>query len=308
MPNLNFNAGFEPDEGAGGGENLSALGFHPADENEEDLAEESDEDAEEDFDLAADDDSETAAPVFNSAVSGQTVSADDEDEAEEESAEEETDEDSEDDEGEELTEETEDEEDLNEDFEEDEGEDNGEDCVLISKSKIILARQLLENIQKNSASLISLFSGQLAEGDEERISIAEISDGLIESDDEGGRVIEGVFDGENMIGPDGKEYAVPANYASKSKLVEGDMLKLTITDRGTFVYKQTKPVERKRVIGKLEKDANGNYLVKAEHKKFRALTASITYYKGVPGDKVVLLLPIAGDSAWGAVDNVIKSK
>ena len=32
-----------------------------------------------------------------------------------------------------------------------------------------------------------------------------------------------------MVGADGKVYAVPPNYASKSKLVEGDMLKLTIT-------------------------------------------------------------------------------
>ncbi|MBI4101101.1 hypothetical protein HY441_01340, partial [Candidatus Microgenomates bacterium] len=29
-----------------------------------------------------------------------------------------------------------------------------------------------------------------------------------------GKVIEGVFDGQNMIGPDGKTYPVPANYAS----------------------------------------------------------------------------------------------
>ena len=61
-------------------------------------------------------------------------------------------------------------------------------------------------------------------------------------------------------------------------------------------------------VGKLEKDANGNYLVAGEHKKFRVITASITYYKGVPGDKVVILVPVAGDSAWAAVENVIKSK
>ncbi|MBU1146566.1 hypothetical protein KKD80_03410, partial [Patescibacteria group bacterium] len=41
----------------------------------------------------------------------------------------------------------------------------------------------------------------------------------------GERIMEGVFNGQNMIGADGKEYLVPANYASKSKLVEGDILK-----------------------------------------------------------------------------------
>ena len=40
-------------------------------------------------------------------------------------------------------------------------------------------------------------------------------------DDVTGKIIEGVFDGQTMVGPDGKNYPVPANYASKSKLVEG---------------------------------------------------------------------------------------
>src|SRR3990167_9816950 len=53
-----------------------------------------------------------------------------------------------------------------------------------------------------------------------------------------GKIIEGVFDGQNMVGSDGKTYPVPANYASKSKLVQGDILKLTIADDGAFMYKQ----------------------------------------------------------------------
>ena len=58
------------------------------------------------------------------------------------------------------------------------------------------------------------------------------------------RIVEGVFDGQGMVGPDGKQYSVPANYASKSKLVEGDILKLTITPRGSFIYKQIEPIEQ----------------------------------------------------------------
>ena len=62
-------------------------------------------------------------------------------------------------------------------------------------------------------------------------------------------IVEGIFDGENFIAPDGKKYLVPANYASKSKLVAGDILKLTIMADGSFVYKQISPVERKKIIG-----------------------------------------------------------
>jgi len=64
-----------------------------------------------------------------------------------------------------------------------------------------------------------------------------------------GKVIEGVFDGQNMVGSDAKTYPVPANYASKSKLVQGDILKLTIAEDGAFLYKQIGPIPRKQIVG-----------------------------------------------------------
>ena len=76
----------------------------------------------------------------------------------------------------------------------------------------------------------------------------------IQRTEQGSVIIEGVFDGQNMVGPDGKLYSVPANYASKSKLVEGDMMKLTISPDGSFIYKQVGPVERDRIVGVLNKD------------------------------------------------------
>ena len=87
---------------------------------------------------------------------------------------------------------------------------------------------------------------------------------------EGGKIIEGIFDGQNMSGPDGKQYPVPANYASKSKLIEGDTLKLTIADDGSFIYKQIGPVERRKVLGILTQDEKGDYRVMAEGKIFKA--------------------------------------
>jgi len=121
-----------------------------------------------------------------------------------------------------------------------------------------------------------------------------------------GKIVEGVFDGENMVGADGKEYPVPANYASKSKLVEGDTLKLTIADDGSFVYKQIAPIERKKTIGALAY-SNNSYLVEAEGKDYKVLPASITYFKGQPGDQVTIILPKEHDSSWAAVENVIKA-
>jgi len=122
------------------------------------------------------------------------------------------------------------------------------------------------------------------------------------------RIVEGVFDGQSMIGPDGKQYSVPANYASKSKLVEGDILKLTITPRGSFVYKQIEPIERKRVMGTLDQnESTGEFSVTAEEGKWKVLTASVTYFKGEAGDEVVILIPQKGQSKWAAVENIIKT-
>jgi len=121
-------------------------------------------------------------------------------------------------------------------------------------------------------------------------------------DEVAGKVIEGVFDGQAMIGPDGKTYPVPANYASKSKLVEGDILKLTIADDGSFLYKQIGPVARKQIIGTLVQH-DGAYYVEANGREYRILLASVTYFKANIGDQVTIIVPEdAPDAAWAAVE------
>ncbi len=122
-----------------------------------------------------------------------------------------------------------------------------------------------------------------------------------------GKVIEGTFDGQQMVGPDAKQYSVPANYASKSKLVEGDVLKLTIAADGSFIYKQIGPIERDRQMGILTYDEEaGEWRVQAGDQAYHVLTASITYFKGEPGDEVVVLLPKGIAATWAAVENIIK--
>ena len=118
-----------------------------------------------------------------------------------------------------------------------------------------------------------------------------------------GKVIEGVFDGQNMVGSDGKSYPVPANYASKSKLVQGDILKLTIADDGAFMYKQIGPIPRKQVVGVLNQK-DGHYYVEVDGKEYRVLLASVTYFKAKPGDQVSVNIP-ADDSVsaeWAALE------
>lgn len=125
------------------------------------------------------------------------------------------------------------------------------------------------------------------------------------SDSDEGEVVFGTFDGQIMIGDDGKQYPVPANYASKSKLVEGDMLKLTIND-GSFMYKQVGPADRKNLIGIAGQDEGGNYFVISEGTPYKILLASITYFKIEPGDEVVITVPTDIESIWAAVENVLQ--
>jgi hypothetical protein len=117
-----------------------------------------------------------------------------------------------------------------------------------------------------------------------------------------GKIIEGVFDGQNMVGSDGKVYPVPANYASKSKLVQGDILKLTIADDGSFLYKQIGPIPRKQVVGVLKLE-NGHYFVDVNGKMFRVLLASVTYFKAKPGDQVSVNVPEDdSNTEWAALE------
>jgi hypothetical protein len=118
----------------------------------------------------------------------------------------------------------------------------------------------------------------------------------------GGKVVEGIFDGQKMASSDGKEYPIPANYASKSKLVEGDILKLTIADDGSFIYKQINPVERHQVIGTLVLH-DGTYYVEANGHEYRILLASVTYFRINIGDQVTIIVPAENpDAIWAAVE------
>jgi hypothetical protein len=167
--------------------------------------------------------------------------------------------------------------------------------------------ELPEKQVKRLYALIQEAETNLAAAKELLISITGDDGAIITkrtavSDDAKGKVVEGIFDGQKMAGPDGKEYPVPANYASKSKLVEGDVLKLTITDGGGFVYKQIGPIERRQIIGTLVLH-DGSYYVEANGREYRILLASVTYFRINVGDQVTIIIPEENPEAtWAAVE------
>ncbi len=163
----------------------------------------------------------------------------------------------------------------------------------IPEKQIKRLRALIQEAETNLAAANELLISLV--GDDERVH-ARPTDEIL------GKVIEGVFDGQNMVGSDGKTYPVPANYASKSKLVQGDILKLTIADDGAFLYKQIGPIPRKQVVGTLMLEG-GHYFVRAGSKDYRVLLASVTYFKAKPGDQVSVNVPEDDATAeWAALE------
>lgn len=157
---------------------------------------------------------------------------------------------------------------------------------------------------KRLRSLIAEAETSLAAAKELLVSLVgdDAAAGTGVRDEPLGKIVEGVFDGQNMVGSDGKTYPVPANYASKSKLVQGDILKLTIADDGAFLYKQIGPIPRKQVVGALKLE-NGHYYVTIGDRDFRVLLASVTYFKAKPGDQVSVNLPEDDSQAeWAALE------
>ena len=180
-----------------------------------------------------------------------------------------------------------------------------------------LLKDVLENTQANIKKALNLISKKDFNIDQlvdslERTKEASagfvVTNGANNNENGSERIVEGVFNGEKMVGGDGDEYNVPANYASKSKLVEGDILKLTISRDGSFIYKQIGPVERKQLVTTLaNNEKEGEWFALDGKKKWKLLTASVTYFHGQPGDEIVILVPKDGDTHWAAVENVIQN-
>lgn len=175
----------------------------------------------------------------------------------------------------------------------------------MADDSLILIQELLDNAQasiKTANAMLRELTG-VADPSRER-HVSNASRAPVTAGPVSGRIIEGIFDGQNMVDSSGQSYPVPANYASKSKLVEGDGMKLTITDEGKFIYKQISPVDRRLGKGVLIQE-DGQYKVLTEGRALRVLLASVTFYRAEVGDQITVLLPQTGEAQWAAIEAVI---
>ena len=175
----------------------------------------------------------------------------------------------------------------------------------MSDDKILQIQELIDGASsalKTANALLREMTGVVDTGKERNMLRATHTAPATSS--ESGKVVEGIFDGQNMVDGEGQEYPIPANYASKRKLVEGDGMKLTITDEGKFIYKQILPIKRKTLFGVLIQE-DGQYKILCEGKAYRVLLASVTFYRAEVGDQISILLPEDSEATWGAIEAVI---
>ncbi len=115
--------------------------------------------------------------------------------------------------------------------------------------------------------------------------------------------VTGKFDGNCMLGDDGKKYEVPANYAAKSKLVYGDILKL-IEEEGKKLFKQIQRVPREKVEGILTKKEGEWYLL-TDRGSYKVSDAAAVYQNAQLNCEAIAYLPEDNlDAPFATLDRV----
>jgi len=175
----------------------------------------------------------------------------------------------------------------------------------MTKKRIAAIRDFIDTAEKSLKNAKKLLKEMT---EEENINLDADLDldtkGLSKYDSGDSKIIEGVFTGEEMLWADDNKYIVPVNYASKSKLVQWDRMKLTIDGSGKMLYKQIKQIERETRVGLLTQD-KGKYQVVSDGTSYDVLTAAVTHFKAEIWDSVTVLVPAGKQATFGAIEAVI---
>ncbi len=118
-----------------------------------------------------------------------------------------------------------------------------------------------------------------------------------------GQIVEWVYDGLYMIGSDEKKYPVPLNYSSKSKLISGDVLKLTILPNGKLMYKLIAPAPRTYLKATLSKNNNEYMAIGDNGKTYRLNPAAVTYFDLQVGDEMSIIINEEGKWDFAAIES-----
>lgn len=174
-----------------------------------------------------------------------------------------------------------------------------------NKKTIIAIRDFIISAEKSIKNAKKLLKDVLEENNISLDSEMVLDSSWLNSySSEDAKIIEWVFTWEEMFWADKNKYPVPANYSSKSKLVQWDKLKLTIAWNGKMLYKQISPIERDFITWLVVKEKD-KYQVVADWNTYDLLTAAVTHFKANIWDTVTVIIPKWKQATFAAIDAVI---
>lgn len=168
-------------------------------------------------------------------------------------------------------------------------------------------RNLIISAEKSVISAKKLLK-ELMDEEGVEISNAPIStDWMTISEEWEDKMIEGVFTWEDMLWADWVKYPIPWNYASKSKLVQWDKMKVIIDTAGKLKYKQIEQIDRETKVGLLTKDWS-KYQAVVEWETYNLITAAVTHYKANIGDVITVIVPKWKEATFAAVETIVPAE
>ena len=169
--------------------------------------------------------------------------------------------------------------------------------IEVAENNLSTAKTILLELSNEKGIKISPESLKITAGNRSRDEASSLE------------VVEGYFDGENMVGDNGQVYLVPQNYASKTQLIIGDRMKWILT-KTREIFKLIQPADRERTSGTFAIEGD-NYLVLVDgiSGPVKILKASATYAMknlGLKvGDEVAIYIPKNATPVWGAFISVV---
>ena len=161
-----------------------------------------------------------------------------------------------------------------------------------NQKKIQLIQDLLESAEKSVQHAKNLLHELTSAGS---ISAAHL--------DVNTTIIEGTFKGDYLLGDDDKRYDVAANYASKSKIIEGSRLRGTIMPDGRIKYTITEKAQYEIKLGKVVVNEDNETVIQIDDYQAKVLWESITFFRLEVGDEAYIRVPKGQQPEFAVLDS-----
>lgn len=173
---------------------------------------------------------------------------------------------------------------------------------MLQDKQIKALRDLIQSAESSIRSAKKMLDTITWETNHDEFPIDTAGLNSYQSGDE--KIVEWVFTGDSMLGPDGAVYPVPQNYSSKSLLVQWSRLKATIDNNDGIKYKIIEEIPFDTSLGIVTKNWE-KYEITTDTKTYRVLMAAITFHKCSIGDTVSIRTPKWKDGTYAVIESII---